>query len=114
MATSLHPLKHALTTNNYDFIVVQQYLKEALHILKKIPAFKRAVSAAGAADRLSLSQPQHPHHQASPVCGAFHVVGGAIDMFSHGANRITTDHLSKSCVEIIRQWHNTAPQVRKC
>ena len=59
MATSLQLLKRALATNNYDFIVVHQYLKEALHILEENPAFKRAISAAGAADLLSLSQPQH-------------------------------------------------------
>ena len=48
------------------------------------------------------------------MCCAFHVAGGTIELFSHGANRISTDHLSKLCVEIIRQWHNTAAQVRKC
>ena len=72
MATSLQLLKHALTSNNYDFLVVQQYLREALHILEEeSPAFKRAISAAGAASLLSLSQLQHIYQQASPVCGPY-------------------------------------------
>ena len=52
MATNLQllKLKHALTSNNNDFVVVQRLLKEALEILEESPAFKRAISAAYAAD----------------------------------------------------------------
>ena len=103
MATSLKLLKHAPIANNYNFIKAQQYLKEALHIPEECPAFKQAVNAAGAADILSLPRPQNSRSQASPVHGAFHVAGGTTDLLSHGANRITTEHMSKSCAEVIRQ-----------
>ena len=114
LATNLQLQKHTLTLNNNDFIIVQRLVKETLEILEEIPASKRAISAACVADFLSLSRPQRGSQQTSPGCGTFHVAGGTIDLFIHGTNRITKDHLAKTCVEIIRQWHNTAAHVRKC
>ena len=114
MTSSLQVLKHAVISNEYDFLLAHEYLSEALDILQKSPAYKKASSDAGAASLMSLSQATYVSGQADRPTVAFHVAGGPIDLFSNGAGRITTKNLNSSCKEIIHQWHNNTAQVRKC
>jgi hypothetical protein len=107
-------LKYALDSTGYDVLLSHAHLSRALAILQQSPAYKKASSEAGAAGLLSLSQPTLPSLQPTPQTVAFHVAGGPINLFSHGASRLTTANLNKSCDEIIHQWHNKSAQVRKC
>ena len=47
MTSSLQVLKHAVVSNEYDFLLAHEYLTEALDILQKSPSYKRPPAMPG-------------------------------------------------------------------
>ena len=111
MAITPQVLTHALKSNNNDLTLVRRLLKEALHTLEESPAYQEVSAASSAADLPSLSQSQRLTRLLTPRGGPFYVAGG--DVFGHGARRVTHDHLTKLCVELMHQWRTPEKQVIK-
>ena len=114
MATNIQLVRVAVNSNNGDLKAAHRLLYEAVIILEESPHYQRARTASSAGALLSLSEPRRSSSLSTPCVGGFHVAGGNINLFSHGMQRVTVGNLTKSCVELRRQWQSTARQVRKC